>query len=377
MRGRLLLNGNQSSPAELLRLAKPWMAGARRHALRGRDDGQPPRVLVISAAWGAGEVNDGPLQQAIVTAGVSSADRVTSLQAWGHRAAWLRRRPDVAQLAEELDRYEDQARDLYVEKTRYLAERIRRSARGLRGQDSDFRLGRLPAVVQDELLPESMMGAVGLYARALTRELGHDLADLVAHDRRMLAALAEADERLLRSTGLRFDPEWRARRAQLESLILQADALVLPGGDPAALLNTLRFFDLGPALQETLRLGATALCVSAGTVVLCERMIIYDDYATDPARREFRLYDRGLGLLGGLQVLPHCDDRIHTEDPDNLAYLARRFATHHCVGLNEDSLLLVDFSEASATSVGERDGVYVFGPDGRKWRYDRGERLAI
>ena len=160
-------------------------------------------------------------------------------------------------------------------------------------------------------------------------------------------------------------------------MILQADALLLPGGDPAALLGALRFFDLGPALQETLRLCATALGVSAGTLVLCERMVIYDDYAVDPARREFRLYDRGLGLLGGLQVLPHCDDRIHTDDPDNLAYLARRFATHHCVGLNENSLLLVDFSDGSTTSLGERDGVYVFGPDGRKWRYDRGERLAV
>ncbi len=375
MRGRLILNGNQASPSKLFAEVRPYLASARQHALGARSDGAPPRVLVVSAAWGAGERNDGMVQEALVAAGISGPERVISLGAWTARFNLLRGRPQTAKLSEELEALEEQARALYVEKTRFLAERIRRGAREVRTIQPDFRLGSLPDLPRDELRPEAMLDASGLYARGLRTELIWDLVDLVAHDRRMLQLLAEAEDRLLASSGLRFDPEWRSVRAHLEGLILSADALVLPGGDPLALLGALRFFDLGPALQETLRLGATLLAVSAGTLVLGERIIVYDDFSPDPARREFRLVDRGLGLLGGLQVLPHCDDRIHTDNPDNLAYLARRFASHVCVGLNEGSLLLLDFSTAEARSIGATDGVYVFGPDGRKFRFDRGERL--
>jgi hypothetical protein len=127
----------------------------------------------------------------------------------------------------------------------------------------------------------------------------------------------------------------------------------------------------------TLRRGATFFSISAGALVLCEHVVIYDNFSPDPARREFRLYDRGLGLVSGLQILPHCMDRIHTDDPDNLAYLARRFSSTHCVGLNEESFLLVEPGRPSATAVGHHDGVFVFGPDGIKRRYAFGEAIPL
>jgi hypothetical protein len=70
-------------------------------------------------------------------------------------------------------------------------------------------------------------------------------------------------------------------------------------------------------------------------------------------------------------------DRIHTDDPDNLAYLARRFSAQLCAGLNEESFLLVDFAAGVARSVGKGDGVYVFGRDGVKRRYDAGEVVPM
>ena len=117
--------------------------------------------------------------------------------------------------------------------------------------------------------------------------------------------------------------------------------------------------------------------MSAGSLLLCERMIVYDDYNPDHARREFRLHDRGLGLVGGLQIMPHCMDRIQTEDPDNLAYLARSFSSQICVGLNEESFLLVDLAAPSATSVGIHDGVYVFGRSGVKLCFRAGEAIPL
>jgi hypothetical protein len=110
-------------------------------------------------------------------------------------------------------------------------------------------------------------------------------------------------------------------------------------------------------------------------MVLCERVIVYDDLATTP--RDFQLYDRGLGLVRELQLFPHCMERIQTDDPDNLAYLARRFRHHLCVGLNQRSFLLLEYGPTRATSLGADDGVYVFDHGGRKNCYRRGEALSL
>ncbi|MFZ5481750.1 MAG: Type 1 glutamine amidotransferase-like domain-containing protein [Myxococcota bacterium] len=375
MRGRIVFNGNIRGHAEFLDRVRPLVLGAAQ--------GRPPKVLLVTAAWGRGEYDEAPIRAALNAIGVPSdwqggVDRnVSNLCAWHVWQSYLKARPAVAAVDAELRDVEEATRAFYVEKTSFHADRVRRAVRFARARIPGFQLGKLPLVDRDSLRPESSLSGEALLARALARELVHDLADLVQNDARMLDALEEAEEMLPARTGLRFDPLWREERAKLEARILEADAIVIPGGEPADLLAPLRFFDLRPALRETLRRGASFFTVSAGSLVMCERMIVYDDYSSDPARREFRLWDRGLGLVGGLQVLPHCMDRIHTDDPDNLAYLSRRFASHLCVGLNEESFLLVEPGTPRAVSVGEHDGVYVFGPDGVKWKYHRGETIPM
>ena len=201
------------------------------------------------------------------------------------------------------------------------------------------------------------------------------IAAIVDNDERMLAAFVEAENQLLARTGLRLDPEWRAIRATLEERILRADAAIFFGGSPTKLLAAFCFFELGPSVLETLRRGGTFVALSAGALVLCERMIVYDAHASDPMKRDFQLLDRGLGLVGGFQILAHCVDCIQTEDADNLAHLARRFSRRTCAGLNQESYLLVKIACPTPTSIGLYDGVYVFGPDGVKTRFDRGERI--
>ncbi len=126
---------------------------------------------------------------------------------------------------------------------------------------------------------------------------------------------------------------------------------------------------------EALRRGTTFITVSAGSLLLCERIIIYDDFAQG---KEFHLFDRGFGMVQALQIFPHCNDRIQVDDANNLAYLAHRFGERKCVGLNEGSYLLLEPSEHhKARSLGSDDGVYVFDRSGEKRRYDRGEELSL
>lgn len=376
MRGRILFNGNMGNLHELCARVRPWVLGAA-------PEGRPPRVLLVTAAWGAGEYGEGAIKAALNEIGVPSAHRdgydrnIGNLCAWHVWQAFLARRPDVAAVAHEIEAAEEAIRTFYLDMTSFHAERIRQAVRSARQAAPGFSLGRVPVSRRQALRPEAVQSGRELFEAAIAGELGESLGALVGNDDRMLAALSAADEQLHARTGLRLDPQWRAEREQLEARILGADVLFFFGGDPSALLAPFHFFDLRPALLEGLRRGATFISISAGSLFLCERMIVYDDYNRDPARREFRLHDRGFGLVGGLQIMPHCMDRIQTDDSDNLAYLARRFSTHVCAGLNEESFLLVDLKANAAISVGEHDGVYVFGPSGHKLCYRRGERIPL
>lgn len=363
MKGRILFNGNAGG--ELIERVAPWV--------RGSAGGRPPGVLLVTAAWGEGERDDGGIRGLL--AGEGLGDAVVNLDAWNAWSAFLARRPDVRSVWLEIEDVFGAIRSYYLEKTAFHASLIRRGVREVRARVPHFSLGGVHA--RDPVRPEAVLTGLELIEHALSRELVASIDALVDNDSRMLLALQDAEEQLLARTGLRFDPEWRALRAVLEQRLLWADAIVVFGGSPTQLLAPFRFFDLRPALLETVRRGATVVTSSAGSLVMCERMVVYDDYHGDPLVRDFRLLDRGLGLVGGLQILPHCDDRIQTDDPDNLAYLARRFSSRLCAGLNEESYLLVDLAGPTLTSVGARDGVHVFGPEGKKLRYDLGERIPL
>lgn len=376
MRGRILFNGNMGDPGLLARRVAPFV-----HA--SAPAGRSPRALLVTAAWGQGEYHEAPIKAALNAVGVPSDhtggyDRnIANLCAWHAWRAWLGRRPDVAAVARELGAVEEATRHFYLEKTAFHAMQIKAAARLARQHLPGFQLGSVPLAGRDPVRPAVTLSGPELLRRAIARELSAALDALVDNDARMLAALTDAEEQLHARTGIRLDPDWRAARARLEERLLWADAIFFFGGSPTSLLAPFQFFDLRPALLEALRRGALFVASSAGSLFLCERMIVYDNYNPDPAAREFCLHDRGMGLVGGLQIMPHCHDRIQTDDPDNLAYLARRFSTHVCAGLNEESFLLVDLGAATATAVGTEDGVYVFGPQGHKVRYGAGEDIPL
>ena len=368
VKGRIIFNGNMGSLNLLMHRVRPFIHG---------------RVLLVMSAWGKGEYHDAPLREALNSVGIPSDwqggydQNIRNLGAWHAWSGYRQQHPHLAAIEQEMHQVEAETRGFYLEKTSFHARRIRHAVHVARARIPGFSLGKLPLVPRDALRPESTLAGADLLARALERELVHELADLAEHDARMMEALAEAESAVAVRTGLHFDPEWQQQRATLQQRILESDTLFFLGGEPGELLNALRFFDLRGALQEALRRGATMVAISAGALVLCERMIIYNEYSPDPTKREFRLFDRGMGVVGGVQILPHCMDRIHTDDPDNLAYLARRFSSHACIGLNEESFLLVELEQARATSIGTQDGVYVFGPDGIKRCCRAGEAIPL
>jgi cyanophycinase-like exopeptidase len=109
---------------------------------------------------------------------------------------------------------------------------------------------------------------------------------------RHFTALGAADVSV--APDVREDPEGALaalRRARL---------LVLPGGSPSRLLDLLNGTPVGRLVQQLVADGGIVLASSAGAMVLCDWTVLPDRPGPGgPA------VVRGLGLAGGLLVVPH------------------------------------------------------------------------
>lgn len=372
MRGAILFNGNAETIDDLVRAAAPLLLSSRHEdpAIAASR-----RVLLVTAAWGEREHDEGHVKRSLNAIGLASRfeagfDRTLVNLSLDHEVRGLARSsPRALDAWREGRRVAELARSFYLEHNAHLIQLFRRTLAAGKREDPTLTVASLAE-------EQGHHGGVDRLLRyALSRELRQALDTLEANDDHLVALLDEVEQRSFDADGLTYDEAWRAARGRLERRILEANTIVLFGGNLDRLLGALRLFRLRDALAEALRRGTTIVAMSAGAMALCERVIIYDDFAA--TRRDFQLYDRGLALVRDVQLFPHCTERIQTDDPDNLAYLARRFRHHACVGLNQRSFLLFEPGERRVTSVGSEDAVVVFDPAGRKLNYHRGESIAV
>jgi hypothetical protein len=374
MRGRILFNGNIVLESDFVKMARDWLLSSLHEDRAVRES---LKVLLITAGWLENEFEEEPIKAALRDIGIPSRfvggfdGNLQNLSAYHSYRAFLDREPSLATAWNARAELMEATRRLYLEKNSFYVGQLRRSLGQLKERQSD---GTLARVMQDVTGAFSHPPADFDGDRLMGYFLGGDIRDtlgrLIDNDDRMVELLRDLDEHFVVGTGLHFNPTWRGLRQTLEERILSANSIFLFGGNLAALHRCLHFFRLGEVLVEALRRGTSFYTVSAGSLIMCERIIVYNDFATGA---EFNLYDRGFGLVRSLQLFPHCMDRIQTDDPDNLSYLAYRFQNRQCVGLNKDSFLLLE--DQLATSVGKRDGVYLFDPSGAKMRYDYQQQM--
>lgn len=373
MRGALLLNGNARTPGDLVSVAAPLLLSSR-HVDPAVASAR--KVVLVTAGW-ENEHDEGAVKQRLNELGLPSRveggfDRaIENLSLGQELERVLADNPDFARAFAELEHTRERARSFYLAHNAHLVAVLRRAIHDAKELDPTESLARL---ADRELTPRGA-DAVSLHRFMLARELRHALDTLEGNDDRMAELSSQLDQIGLSGVGLTYTQGWHDARARLEARILGANAIVFFGGNLDRLLGALRFFRLAEVLEEALRRGTVIVGSSAGAMVLCDRVIVYDDFAHE--RREFQLWERGLGIVRALQLLPHCMERIQTDDPDNLAYLARRLRHRVCVGLNEGSFLLLDLANDTATSFGHEDRVYVFNPLGDKRAHARGEIIDL
>lgn len=369
MSGRILFNGNIVLESDFVRMAREWLLSSTH-----QDPGvrASRKVLLITGGWLENEFDEEPIKGALRDIGIPSRfesgfdTNLQNLSVYHGYRSFLEQEPRLASQWQARIELMETTRKLYLEKNTFYVGQLRRSLAELRKRQPRVSLSRVMQDVHRAFShPPADFDGNRLMGYFLGGDIRDTLARLIDNDDRMVELLRELDEHFVVGTGLHYHPAWRGLRAVMEERILSSNSIFLFGGNLAALHRCLHFFRLGEVLVEALRRGTSFFTVSAGSLVMCDRIIVYNDFASDG---EFNLYDRGFGLVRRLQLFPHCMDRIHTDNPDNLSYLAYRFQNRKCVGLNKDSFLLLE--DQVSTSMGKRDGVYVFDPSGQKVRYD-------
>ena len=379
MSGRIIVNGNARAEADLIYATRDHILNSRHQDPQIR---QERTTVVITAAWEKSEHNESHIKKALYEIGIEPKfdngfdRRVVNLSAYHHFSDFQKRDPRVAAAFAERAELIRQTRSIYLEKNSFYTAQMRRGLKHLR----HFQPKRSLSEVLDfspakrHRIPGRFRGSE-LLTDFLAEDLGDTVSRLIENDHRLTRLITDLDQQFREGVGLTYHDHWLERRSQIINTLLSASTVLIFGGNLEALHRSLSFFDLRGAFLEALRRGTTFVSVSAGSLLLCERIIIYDDFSQG---KEFHLFDRGFGLVRQFQIFPHCDDRIQVDDSDNLAYLAHRFGEHQCVGLNEGSFLLLDQEEDDiAHSLGAEDGVYVFDRRGQKRRYDRGEKLVM
>ena len=366
--GRILLNGNAENADRFCQLAHDG-AGPSRH--RDPWHRRQDRVAMIMASWGRGESHDAPFRRRFDAMG---RGEVVNLGLFRGFVRVLREREVVKSLYDEHSHAWEQLYASYCEENDALVSNLRQAWDRAHGELNTPTMHTLLSA-GDRMRPGPPTRPVQQYVeRGYAQRLQRHVNALVKADDRRSAAMSELWEHFHLAAGLGFDSLWHELREMMSATLLQSSLVVLTGGDPAKLLIALRFFQLQDVLVEAVRRGAHVFGSSAGAMVLGRRVVIFHDRRNP--RQEFQLFDNGIGLVGGFQVFPHVNDRLQTEDPNNLAYLAARFRHRTCVGLNAGSTLGLEPAEGSwrAWSAGD-DDVVVFDPTGTKRRLAPGEEL--
>lgn len=123
-------------------------------------------------------------------------------------------------------------------------------------------------------------------------------------------------------------------RGEVAAELAACKVVVLPGGNVATLLQTLRLFDV--RLPD----HVPVIAWSAGAMALTSRVVLFHDFAPHGAA-DAEVWDEGLGRLPDLIALPHARRRLKVDDTARMAVLARRFRRRRLLVLDDGTMLAV------------------------------------
>lgn len=379
MKGTIVLNGNIEMEADFIRQFKDMILSSNHTDPHVKDS---KKALLITAAWRKNEFQEDHVKEALRKIGIPSIYKdgydknIQNLAVYHEFNVFREKEPELYRLYHEKQENIIAIKEFYRSKNAHLVALLKNQTRLAREQFPETSLARM----MDYNVEKESENLVDMDSRAhrfhyFCRDIQHTIKTIIEVDNEMIQICQEIDDYFFKKSNIAENPTYREIKEKLEKRILSSNSIFIFGGHVAVLLNRLNFFKLKGAFLKALARGTNFYTVSAGSDVLCDKIILYGwvDMENPDPNADFEFFDNGFGLITKLTVFPHCHDRIKHDDPDTMTYLANRFKSHLCVGLDRNSFLKLEtyLDEEGKmyeryVSIGKKEGVYVFNRSGKK-----------
>ena len=121
-------------------------------------------------------------------------------------------------------------------------------------------------------------------------------------------------------------------RGEIGAILDECEAVVIAGGNVRTLVRTLRVFDVAFRPEQAV------IAWSAGAMALTDEIVLFHDFTPHGVTAD-EVHDTGLGRLPGLIVLPQAKRRLRLDDHERMSVLARRFAEHRLLLLDDGAVV--------------------------------------
>lgn len=391
MKGRIVFNGNIQLETEFIeRFAEQLLESSHTNP-QVRDS---RKILMITAAWQKREFDEKHLREKLYQIGHQphyEGENDLNLQNLGIYNAFNQLREIDADLYQHYHAKQQviqQVKLFYREKNSGLIRIFQNQLSLLRQTFPHISLAQVLAYKiepgRQSLSDYNPWETLYHYA---CQDIQASIEKLREHDQQMLKVCHEIDDAFFESSQVMQHPIYHQIREELKRRIASASSIFIFGGHIAVLYNRLNFFRLREAFRQALDNGTNFYTVSAGSMTLCDYLVVFDEdskeWSGSGRMHDFELFDRGFGLVTKVQLFPHCKDYIEMEDPDTVAYTAARFNRSQCVGLDQRSFLSMETYQEKGReyerflSVGQDEGLYLFGMDGKIQTKHYGDELVL
>jgi peptidase E len=391
MKGSIIFNGNIRLETDFIQTFQDRILASNHSDPVVRDS---KKVLLVTAAWQKREFYESHVKEALYDIGLDPAfdgsydQNIQNLSVYHDFNTFKTHEPELYAAYHTKQEVIQQVKIFYREKNSGLIGILQRQLRNLK---ATFRGATLYKALTYNVAEASRqleaLGPWDLLFHYACQDIQASMASIRANDAQMLQVCKEIDDHFFATSGIQQNVRYQTMKKALEDRILSSNSIFIFGGHIAVLFNRLNFFKLKEAFVEALHRGTNFYTVSAGSLSLCEYLIVFDDNSTEwtgsSRMYDFEFFDQGFGIVSKVQMFPHCKDYIHMEDPDTVTYLAARFNLNLPVGLDEHSFLLMDTythkdkEYERFVSVGDDEGLYLFDLTGQVKVKRYGEELVL
>lgn len=391
MKGSVIFNGNMPSEAALIETFKDRILNSN-HELEAVRDSK--KVLLITAAWQKREFTENHIKKALYKIGhkpnlVNGFDQnIQNLCLYHDFNQFKAKEPQFYKYYHRKQQVIQHVKLFYRQKNSGLISILRKQLEQLKDIFPNITLHQILSYATHKNTQNLHdLNQLELLFHYACKDIQNSMETLRENDKEMLRVCKEIDDHFFINSKVAENNVYIQLKNQLEQRILSSNSIFIFGGNIAVLFNRLNFFKLRDTFQKALKNGTNFYTVSAGSMSLCDYIIVTNEeseWTGNPhTMLDLELFDQGFGLVKKILFFPHVKDYFQIDNHDTVTYMVNRFKDKICLGLDQGSFLLMETYEENGqelerfTSVGHDEGLYILNKNGKVTIKKYGEELEL